>query len=71
MATIEMPIIKRSTLRRPSASDSQPDRIRPPALPAAPMIRVIVCSAAVGIFMLLANGTNWLMTIRPAEVPSA
>ena len=71
MATAEMPIMRRRTLRRPRASDIQPDRIRPEALPAAPMKSVIAARASPGIFMLLANGTSWLMTIRPANVPSA
>ena len=71
MATAEMPIMRRRTLRRPSASDIHPEKIRPEAFPAAPMTSVIAASASLGIFMLLAKGTSWLMTMRPAEVPSA
>ena len=71
MATIEMPIITRSTLMRPSRSAIQPERMRPEALPAAPTTSVMVESAAVAMPTLLANGTSWLITIRPAEQPSA
>ena len=66
-----MPIISRSTLRRPSASDIQPESTRPAALPTAPTTRLMVTSAALGRFMLLANGTSWLITISPAAHPSA
>ena len=71
MAIIEMPIISRSTLSRPSASDIQPDRMRPEALPTAPTTKPIVANAALGMPTLLANGTSWLITINPAEQPSA
>ena len=46
MATAEMPIIRRRTFKRPSASDIQPERIRPEALPAAPMTSVMAASAS-------------------------
>ena len=71
MATMQMPIMVRSTLMRPSRSDIQPDRIRPEALPNAPTTSVMVESAAAAMPTLLANGTNWLITISPAEQPSA
>ena len=70
MATIEMPIINRRTLRRPSASDIQPESVRPETLPAAPTNRAVLASAA-GTPFSLANGTSWLMTIRPDDAPRA
>src|SRR5271169_4303813 len=69
MEIAEMAIMRRSTLRRPRASDIQPDRIRPEALPAAPMTRPMTGRAAPGIPSLLANGMSWLMTMRPAAQP--
>src|SRR5208282_2296317 len=71
MATMEIPIIRRSTLMRPRWSDIQPDRIRPLALPAAPTTRPKAARVVLGIPTLLAKGTSWLMTIRPAAVPHA
>ena len=71
MAIMEMPIITRSTLMRPSLSDIQPDRIRPEALPKAPTTMGMAVIAAAAMPTLLANGTSWLMTMRPAEQPSA
>src|SRR5512144_2387887 len=71
MATAEIPIIRRRTFKRPSASDIQPEKIRPEALPAAAMTRLMAASAAAATPTLFANGTSWLMTIRPAEAPSA
>ena len=52
-------------------SDIQPERMRPDALPNAPTTSVMVDNAAAAIPTLLAKGTSWLMTIRPAEQPSA
>ncbi len=71
MEIMEIPIINRRTLRRPSVSDIHPDRIRPEALPAAPTTNPMVAKAALEMCTLLANGTNWLITIRPADVPNA
>src|SRR2546427_12920953 len=67
MATAEMAIISRSTLRRPRVSDIQPDKIRPAALPTAPM-RIAVVASASGTPWLRANGTSWLITMSPAAV---
>ena len=70
MATIEMPIAMRRTLSRPSASDIQPESIRPATLPAAPTIRAEP-AAAVLMPRFMANGTSWLVTINADEVPRA
>ena len=51
--------------------EEKPDRIRPEALPIAPTTSVMVERAAAAIPTLFANGTNWLITISPAEQPSA
>ena len=56
---------------RPRRSDIQPERMRPEALPKAPMTSVIVERAAAAIPTVFAKGTSWLMTMRPAEQPSA
>src|SRR2546425_911644 len=66
IATAEIAIIKRKVLRRPRVSDSQPEKIRPEAFPIAPTRRVMVCNAVLGMPWLLAKGTSWLMTIKPA-----
>ena len=58
MATMEMPIMARSTLMRPSLSDIQPERMRPEALPNAPTTMVIVVSAAAAMPALAAKGTS-------------
>ena len=71
IATTQIPIITRSTLIRPSRSDIQPDSTRPAALPTAPTTSVIVESAPAVTPTLFANGTSWLITISPAEQPSA
>ncbi len=68
---MEMPIIKRNTLMRPRWSDIQPERIRPEALPTAPTTRPREASMVLGMPTLLAKGTSWLMTIRPAVQPRA
>ena len=71
MATMEMPIIKRSTLMRPRWSDIQPDRMRPRRYPPRPRPSPSEARVVLGMPTLLAKGTNWLMTIRPAAQPSA
>ena len=71
IATMEMPIIRRNTLMRPRWSDIQPERMRPEALPTAPTTRPKAASVVLGMPTLLAKGTSWLMTIRPAAQPSA
>src|SRR5207249_3089172 len=53
---------------RPSPSESHPDRIRPAALPMAPIVMANV-AAAVPSPALRAKGTSWLMVIKPAVVP--
>ena len=68
---MEMAIIRRSTLMRPRTSDIQPDRMRPEALPTAPTTSPMAANEVLGIPTLLAKGTNWLITIKPAEQPSA
>ncbi len=71
MATMEMPIIRRNTLMRPRWSDIQPERMRPEALPTAPTTKPYAARVVLGMPTLLAKGTNWLMTIRPAAQPNA
>jgi hypothetical protein len=71
MAIAMRPIIARKTMIRPARSDIQPENVRPIALPQAPITRVIAESAPPAMPTLLAKGTTWLMTISPAEVPSA
>src|SRR5450755_2351247 len=71
IATAEMAIINRKTLRRPRASDIQPERIRPDAFPMAPTKRPMAANAALETPWLLAKGMSWLITIRPADVPRA
>ena len=71
IANILIAIIVRNTLMRPRRSDIHPDRILPEAFPNAPTTSVIVERAAAAMPTLLANGTNWLITINPAEHPSA
>ena len=61
-------IMMRNVVSRPSVSDSHPERIRPPALPTAPTVIANVAAAAVSPAER-ANGTNWLMVIKPAVVP--
>ena len=63
-----MRIIVWSVRTRPSESEIQPDRIRPPALPKAPTVIAKVATVAL-MPALRANGTSWLMVIRPAVVP--
>src|SRR5438309_915342 len=63
-----MRIIVRSVVSRPSVSDIHPDRMRPPALPNAPTVMANVATVAV-IPAFRANGTSWLIVIRPAVVP--
>src|SRR6185503_20176579 len=58
-------------LMRPSRSDIHPERIRPEAFPTAPTTRVMVARDAAAIPTLLAKGTSWLITIKPAEHPKA
>ena len=70
MATADTSTMTRSVVTRPSASDSHPDRILPPALPAAVTGSASVAMAAARP-ALRANGTSWLMVICPAVVPSA
>ncbi len=41
------------------------------AFPAAPTIRPREASVVLGMPTLLAKGTSWLITIRPAAQPSA
>ena len=57
IATAEMAIISRNTLSLPRASDTHPDKIRPAALPAAPMKMPVVARAR-GTPLLRAKGTN-------------
>ena len=68
MATADASTMMRSVVRRPSASDNQPDRIRPPALPAAVTGSASVAAAAPSP-ALRANGTSWLIVIWPAVAP--
>ena len=68
IATADARTITRSVVSRPSVSDSQPDKMRPPALPTAPTVIANVAAAA-DKPAERANGTSWLMVIRPAVVP--
>ncbi len=70
MATADASTIVRKVVTRPSASDSQPDRMRPPAFPAAVTGRASVATAAPRP-ALRAKGTSWLIVIWPAVAPSA
>jgi len=70
MATADARTITRNVVTRPSASESHPDRMRPPAFPAAEIGSASVATAAPSP-ALRANGTSWLMVIWPAVAPSA
>ena len=64
-ATERVRTMIRSVVMRPTASESQPDKMRPPAFPQAPMRRAVAAATPA----LRANGTSWLMVIWPAVVP--
>jgi len=68
MASAETSTMIRSVVSRPSESESQPERMRPPALPNAPIVSASAAAVAVRP-LLRAIGTSWLMVINPAVVP--
>ena len=68
MAAADTSIMMRRVSSRPSASDSHPETIRPPVLPIAPTEMPSVAAVAPKPASR-ANGTNWLIVIRPAVVP--
>src|SRR5215510_7957407 len=57
-----------NVVRRPSESESAPERIRPPALPNAAIVIANVAASTVSPTERM-NGTSWLIIIWPAVVP--